>query len=65
MGLVVENNKSVRVVEVSVGEDVVGVHDVGSKSGSSVALLVEDKHETKVDNVSLSVMDVESVLDLD
>jgi len=63
--LVMEDDESLRVVEVAVGKRRVVVHDVKVGGSGTVALLVQDEHATKVDVVSLGVMDIELIHSLD
>lgn len=59
--LVMEDDESVRVVEVAVGESRVDIHDVNVGRGCSVALFVEHKHESHVHSVRLSVMNIQLI----
>ena len=63
-GLVMKNDKPLRVIEVAIGEEMVSCHNIRCCSCNTVALLVETNHDTKVDDVGLSVMNVEGVLNL-
>lgn len=65
MGFVVENNEPVRIVQVSVGQDVIRVHQHSWSRCCSVALFVEDKHASEIDSVCLVFVDVKVVHELD
>jgi len=62
---VVEDDEPFGVVKIAIGEDVIAIHDIGRSRSCSVTLLVKHNHETKIDRILLSVVDVESVLNLD
>ena len=65
MGFVVENNEPVRIVQVSVGQDMIRVHQHSWSRCCSVALFVEDKHASEIDSVCLVFVDVKVVHELD
>jgi len=63
--LVVQDDESLRVVKVAVGKSRVVVHDVSVGRSGTVALLVQNEHETEVDSVGLSVVNIELIHSLD
>jgi len=63
--LVVEDDEPVRIVQVPVGEGRVRVHEVDVGRSSAIALFIQDDHETHVDDVSLRVVEIEVVHELD
>lgn len=65
MSSVNKDDEPLCIVEVAIGHESIGIHDVRSSCSSSVTLLVKNKHEPEVDDVRLGVMDVQGVLDLD
>lgn len=65
MGFVVEDNKPVRVVQVSVGQNVIRVHQHSWSRCCSVALFVEDKHASEIDSIGLVFVHVKVVHELD
>lgn len=65
MGFVVKDNEPVRVVQVSVGQDVIRVHQHSWSRCCSVALFVEDKHASEIDSIGLGFVDVKMVHELD